>query len=377
MPAALSAETCRKYQGVVLACSRLFIRTISETAGEEYMGIGDLTIPEQVRRALLRAIRDQRLPPAYLLVGPTGVGKRTTALALAKALNCLSPAGDACDRCAVCLRIDRQLHPDIHLVEPQGQVIKIDQIRQLRETLTLQAYEARVKVAILDDAGQLTIEGVNSLLKILEEPPSQTLFVLVSQQLGNLPATLISRAQVLRFGLMACDQVVAFLRRHAWEPDEAERAAHLSGGRPGAALTLDLATVQERRADALQLLTQALAGDPSVLLASAEQWAKRKGDHPLLFAMLLSLLRDIAVAQAGGHDAQFVHKDVRDTLPPWAAAMATASVWEIFEVVHSTQEAMAHNVNPQLAFEVMLFKIGDAYERARRRDRHRQQYTRV
>jgi DNA polymerase-3 subunit delta' len=350
-------------------------RRHDDTNGKKKMGFGDLAIPQPVRRALLRAVRDRQLPPAYLFVGPAGVGKRATAFALAKALNCSSSDSDACDRCAVCLRIDRRLHPDIHLIEPQGQVIKIDQIRQLQEALALQAYEGRVKVAILDDAGQLTVEGANSLLKILEEPPSQTLFVLVSQQLGNLPATLISRAQLLRFGLMAHDQIVPWLRQHARDAGEAERLAHLSGGRPGAALTLDLDLVLEHRSEALHLITQALAGDPGGLLASAEQWAKRKGDHQPLFAMLLSLIRDLSVLRAGGQGAQLVHKDMRDALAPLTASLPAPTIWAIFEIVHATQEAIAHNVNPQLAFEVMFLKIGDAYEHARRRDRQRQGYS--
>ena len=333
------------------------------------MGLGELAIPERTRQVLLRAVKDQRLPPAYLFVGPTGVGKRTTALALAKALNCSAQSGDACDQCAVCLRIDRHLHPDIHMVAPQGQVIKIDQVRQLREVLALQAYEGQVKVAILDDAGKLTIEAGNALLKILEEPPAETLFVLVCQQLGGLPATVISRAQVVRFGLPAHDQVVALLRQYGREPGEAERAICLSGGKPGAALALDLSAALARRAEALQLLTRARSGDPAVLLASAEQWAKRKSDYDSLFEMLLSLIRDLAVSRAGGDDALLMHGDIREPLSPLAAAVPLATLWEVFEVVHSTQEAVAHNVNPQLAFEVMLFKIGDAYERARQRGR--------
>jgi DNA polymerase-3 subunit delta' len=339
------------------------------------VGFADLAILPQVKGALHKAVKDQRLPPAYLFVGPTGVGKRATAFVLAKALNCSASAGDACDRCGVCQRIDRLLHPDIHLVEPQGQVIKIDQIRQLQGALTLQAYEARVKVAILDDAGQLTVEGANSLLKILEEPPVQTLFVLVSQQLGNLPATLISRTQVMRFGLMAHDQMVTWLQQHRRDRGEAERVARLSGGRPGMALTLDVATVSERRSDALQLLTQALAGDPSVLLSSAECWAKRKGDYHLLFAMLLSLVRDLTVFQAGGHDTQLMHRDIQDNLSSLAASLPAVTVRTIFDLIHETQEAIAHNVNPQIALEVMLFRIGDAYERARQRDGQRQRYA--
>jgi DNA polymerase-3 subunit delta' len=318
---------------------------------------------------LLRTLQHQCLPPAYLFVGPAGVGKRTMAMALAKALNCPVQNGDACEQCAVCRRIERHLHPDIHLVEPQGQVIKIDQVRQLREVLALQAYEGRVKVAILDDVGKLTVEAGNALLKVLEEPPVETLFVLICKHLGNLPATVTSRAQVVRFGLLAHEQVVALLRQHGRESEAAERTTRLSGGRPGAALALDLPATLARRADALQLWSQGRTGDASVLLASAEQWARRKTDLDLLFEMLLSLVRDVAVSRAGGKETLLMHADIREALSPLAAGVPSVTLWEVFEIVHSTREAIAHNANPQLAFEVMLFKIGDAYERARQRDR--------
>ncbi len=333
------------------------------------MGFEDIAISDRVRRMLLRTIQHHCLPPAYLFVGPAGVGKRTTAMALAKALNCPVQNGDACERCAVCRRIERHLYPDIHLVEPQGQVIKIDQVRQLREVLALQAYEGRVKVAILDDVGKLTVEAGNALLKVLEEPPVETLFVLICQHLGNLPATVTSRAQVVRFGLLAHEQVVALLRQRGCEPAAAERTTCLSGDRPGVALALDLPATLARRADALQLWTQGRTGDASVLLTSAEQWARRKTDLDLLFEMFLSLIRDVAVSRAGGRETLLMHTDIREALSPLAAGVPSATLWEVFEIVHSTREAIAHNANPQLAFEVMLFKIGDAYERARQRDR--------
>jgi DNA polymerase-3 subunit delta' len=339
------------------------------------MRLGDLVIPERARQVLLRAVKEQRLPPAYLFVGPAGVGKRTTAFALAKGLNCVAQNGDACEHCTICQRIDRYLHPDIHLVEPQGQVIKIDQVRQLREALTLQAYEGRKKVAILDDAGKLTTEAANALLKILEEPPLETLFVLICQHLGSLPATVISRAQVLRFGLLAHEQVMTLLLAHGRTPGEAERATCFTAGRPGAALVLDLPLTLQRRAEALQVLAQAQAGDPVVLLATAEQWAKRKNDYDILLEMLLSLIRDLAVSRAGGDEAWLMHGDLQEPLACFATAVPSATIWEVFEIVHSTQEAIAHNANSQLAFEVMLFKIGDAYERARPRGRQWQRPT--
>jgi len=340
------------------------------------MRLRDLVIPERVRQVLSRAVTDQQVPPAYLFAGPAGLGKRTTAFALAKALNCSAPRGDACNQCTVCRRIDRHLHPDIHLVEPQGQVIKIDQVRQLREVLTLQAYEGRKKVAILDDAGKLTTEAANALLKILEEPPLETLFVLICQHLGSLPATVMSRAQILRFGLLTHAQVMTLLLAHGREPGEAEQAACFTGGRPGAALALDLRLTLQYRAEALQLLAQAQAGDATALLTTAEQWAKQKNDYDALLEMLLSLIRDLAVSRVGGQGARLMHGDLQESLAR-CMAVPSATLWDIFEIVHVTQDAIRHSANPQLAFEAMFFKIGDAYERARPRGRQWQRSTLV
>lgn len=333
------------------------------------MGLTDLVMPEWIKLGLRRAAVDRKLPHAYLFVGPAGVGKRATAIALAKAVNCPTGPEEGCDRCSVCQRIERGVYPDVHLVEPQGQVIKIDQIRQLQSLLMLQAYEGHLKVAILDEAEKLSIEAANSLLKILEEPPSGTLFILICQNLGGLPATVTSRAQVLRFGLLPRDQLVALLRRQRRPQADAERAAALSGGRPGWALALELPKMLDLRAEALQLLTQAQRGDPAVLLGSAEQWAKRKGEQGALFDMLLSLTRDLAIMRAGVDEAALMHGDLQKALAPLASAVPEASWWNIFDIIHTTHQAIAHNANPQLAFEVMLLRIGDAYERPPQRDR--------
>jgi DNA polymerase-3 subunit delta' len=225
-------------------------------------------------------------------------------------------------------------------------------------------------VAILDAAEKLSIEAANSLLKILEEPPSATLFILICQNLGGIPSTVMSRAQVLRFGLLPRQQLLALLHQHQRPPVDAERAAALSGGRPGWALTLDLSKTLDLRAEALQLLSQAQRGDPAVLLGSAEQWAKRKGEHALLFDMLLSLTRDLAITQAGGDETVLMHGDLRKALAPLASALPEAAWWPIFDIIHATHQAITHNANPQLAFEVMLLRIGDAYERPPQRDRN-------
>src|SRR5262245_44215221 len=135
---------------------------------------------------LSRAVAKGTLPPSLLFAGPRGVGKRRTALAVAQAMNCLSPrsdlriqgygdspqatlAIDACGACTVCSRITRGLYPDVILVEPDPETgnIKVDPIRDVLERVVYRPYEARRRVVIIDDGEKLWESAQNALLKTL------------------------------------------------------------------------------------------------------------------------------------------------------------------------------------------------------------------
>src|SRR5688572_11820974 len=129
---------------------------------------------------LARAISRGTLPPSLLFAGPAGVGKRRTALALAQALNC---ENDGCGTCRPCTRIERGVHADVLVVEPgDSGAIKIEQIREVVDRTGYRPFEGRRRVVIIDGADALVLNAQDAILKTLEEPPSASVFVLVTDR---------------------------------------------------------------------------------------------------------------------------------------------------------------------------------------------------
>lgn len=146
---------------------------------------------------LLQKIGDSgRVGSAYLLCGMEAQELKTQALLFAKRLNCLK--GTLCESCVSCKKIDRFVHPDVKLIESQGETIKIETLRELQRVLHLKPYEGQWKVVIIDGAEHLTPSSGNSMLKILEEPPVQTVFLLLTPHMERLLPTIISRCHIIR-----------------------------------------------------------------------------------------------------------------------------------------------------------------------------------
>jgi len=185
--------------------------------------------------SLLRAaLARGDVPHALLFTGPRGVGKFSTALLLAAALLC--PSGGP-DGCPSCLKVAEGVHPDLHLVEPEGMNITVGRIREIEGELSRKPAEAGCRVVIVDDADLMNRESANAFLKTLEEPEPGTFIVLVCESRESLLPTVVSRCHEVRFSALGRQDVVRYLTEREGLPgEEAERLAGRSGGIFGRAL---------------------------------------------------------------------------------------------------------------------------------------------
>lgn len=182
----------------------------------------------QAKAFFSRALRDGSLSHAYLLAGPEGLAKTAFARELGAAL--VSGCGD-CGACPECERARRGMHPDLHLLEREGDQYVKEQIEPIVADLSLKPFAATHRVWVIPECEYLHPAAANRLLKSIEEPPSYAVFVLVTDRLERVLPTIVSRCQIVEFRPLSDTEVSAYLvERHQAEPAAAEALARLSLG---------------------------------------------------------------------------------------------------------------------------------------------------
>jgi DNA polymerase-3 subunit delta' len=302
---------------------------------------------------LKRAWQNHRLPHALLFTGPDGVGKRTVALALAQALNCKSPSlDDACGECLACRKTAQGIHPDVRVLEPDGAHIKIEQIREtLQHDAVLKPMEGERKVYILDPADSLTLGAANSLLKILEEPPSAVMLVLVTAQPFALLDTIRSRCREIRFFPLTAQRLAPWLRMRLGVDEAAAQAlARLSGGRPAEALRL---SEPERR----ELRNTILAWAQNVGPQSWSEWARTLGEYQDdltdVFDILLSWYRDLLLAVNRGPQTLWMNVDHAEAVKQALVRETPETLLDKCRALLAARDQLSRNANVQLVLEVL------------------------
>lgn len=317
-------------------------------------------------RLLRHAVTSGKVAHAYLFSGPQGVGKRTVALELAKALNCFSPErdGSACDSCTACRKIAASppLHPDLAMVAPDGRFIKTDQVRELQGVMYARPNEGRFRVAVIDSADRMNAESGNRLLKLLEEPPAYAVLVLLTHNLSGVLPTLISRCQVVNFTPLSTDDVThAVQAQIGIEPGPARLAASLSGGSIGRALALAQdAGVTQRRDETSDLLQRIHELDDFDLLGRGESLEKQKEHLDDWLELLTVWLRDALLMAQTGSEQLLINTDRLSVVRSVARTVSPANLLTMLTVVTDARGQLQRNANVRLVVDVLLLRLREA-----------------
>jgi len=307
---------------------------------------------------LQRAIRNGRVVNSYLFLGNEGIGKKVVALQFAKALNCLggeAEGGEACDHCTSCKKIGHALHPDVLLIEPEGQTIKVDQVRQLQKELAYRPYEGKRRVCILTAADRMAPHIPNTLLKTLEEPPLHTVIILLANNSRFILPTILSRCQPVRFNPLSIPLVSKWLMEgKGFDEAEAHLLASLSEGSPGKALEIQ----EEIRQIPREALLKDWAGLKSLSFERIGSWVEslpsQRENLLLMLEVTKTLLRDLVMVKTLKKGLKLIHSDLLHVMEPMAMNWSLPSLLKRMEILHQTTLAIKANANTSLALEAMM-----------------------
>lgn len=313
-------------------------------------------------RQLQSAIQNGRLSHCYLFSGPSASGKTTTAAALAATLLCRQPQTDppdACGVCDACMQVAHHTHPDVVTLHPDGNSIRIQQIRGLRQRLSRSAYSGGYSIVCIHDAERMTTESANALLKILEEPLGPLVFVLLTNHPDSLPVTVRSRCQLLRFQALKQSDLDRLLEES--EEDHIRRACALRYCELHACDPRDL--LAESGDDALlnrlvvtrqaffDFISHLADRDPGQILLYLKPFNRDKDILPFLLHLFRSYFTDL-LARSVYADAPLHQPDQepyynRYTAPPEACLHILAGC-------DTAQQRLDANVDPVLTLSLCL-----------------------
>ncbi|RRG18585.1 DNA polymerase III subunit delta' [Weissella viridescens] len=304
------------------------------------------------------AIAQNQLGHAFMFVGPNGRGQAEVADWLAMRLLCLHPTetGDPDGTCNQCVRIAQHEHPDVVEVAPEGNSLKVDQIRFLQGELSKTAVEGQRKVLIIHAAETMTSSAANGLLKSMEEPQGQQTIILIAKSRQQMLPTIISRSQVIEFNALPAEQVQAQLQNMGYSPANAQLAQHLTDDMTQAQEWLVDDWFDRARQGVEHFMTALLCKDlQTFTLVQTELMPLAKEQSiKVLVDMIIQATRDTLLARQGRTVVSGF-----TALPQWqqVAQTLTDAQWlQIVDLALMMPRALDMNLNPQTTLESFVLK---------------------
>lgn len=330
---------------------------------------------QNIQKYLQEAIKKDKLTHAYLFVGPDGVGKTTVANYFIQSILCISENKEnkndihitPCGECEHCNEFAKDIHPDVFIVDKieKNKFITIDQIRELIEKLSLKALVTNYKIALLKEINYLNEEAANALLKVLEEPTAKTILILITSNIENLPETIVSRCQIIRFYPVPSQEIIKYLDNNSkLSKQESIDIARFTAGLPGIMhLWLNNKTIREEYLDDIKIKINKIQKPLYENLNAVKNiFTKTKLFNEKIRIVdkeinsWISIFRDLLMIKLG-NSRQIIFGSFNLELEKIANRYDIKNLENILSWLLKSKLSLKNNPNPQLLLENFYIKI--------------------
>lgn len=335
----------------------------------------DIVGQDHITKTFTNALKQEKIAHAYLFSGPRGTGKTTAAKILAKALNCEKREGvEPCNQCASCLSIDKGSAMEVFEIDAASNR-GIDEIRDLRENVKLSSIQGKHKVYIIDEVHMLTTEAFNALLKTLEEPPPQVVFILATTEVQKIPLTILSRVQRFEFHRISVQdiqkrlvEVCLSLNRKVDQSALVVIAQKSEGSLRDALSIMDQCLLQDDpigveevylvlgmvgEAFSAQLIDALVSSDYGKSLTFLSEGIQQGRDPRQIIRELLDYLRQMLLTSATG-ETPLVAPHIQDQLVKQSEQVGISRMLRWIAILLQGESQLKYASNARLAAELLL-----------------------
>jgi len=306
----------------------------------------------------------QKIAHAYLFTGIPGIGKTTLAKIFSMALNCESPNGvDACGHCRSCRQMIRGNYPDFITVQPEGQIIKIDQIRKIKQSFNFAPLSGKYRVCLIQQANKMIEEASNAFLKILEEPPYGNILILCAREPLDLLPTIVSRCQRVPFQPLAVEKIKDWLiKNNGLDEQKALLLARISEGSLGRAIKNWESDFFSRRQVWLSKLKNVFKASPGMFLSmESKKTAIDKTDNKETISNMMEVwetwYRDLLLIRAKVPNHYIINSDFLSKLKKIAGNFTINNILKSLTILNQAQIELQGMRNTTLVLEHTIMNL--------------------
>lgn len=328
------------------------------------MLFSDVIGQNETKKALINSINNDNVSHCYIFEGPKNMGKYDLSLVFAQSLLCENFDTEPCNECNDCKKVNSMNHPDLHIINNEEKTIKREDIDNLIESIYKKPYEAHRKIYIINNCHDMTLQAANTFLKTLEEPPKDSVIILLSNNINLLLPTIVSRCQVIKFKDINKNEIKKLLiDKYNLEEETSSIIAYYSKGILNKAVNIangkdDILT---KRKEIIELFDKIIKSDSGIIFECENYFEEQKDNIDIIIEIMMLWIRDISFVK-NNMENLIINKDFLNLAKIHGSGMQIKDVDELIQYLQFASDNIKNNVNYKLTIDKMFLRIQEGFK---------------